>query len=402
MASVALALTLCAGAPPPTIETLVRANRHALTIANGTLSGDGGALVANAVRNARIVALGEDHFTREVPQFGEALCNLMADDLAALVLETGPIATADLAPLLKSHDGERQVAAFTTRYPNGVAFLDSRSDSAFASHCAQVSRNSRYKLIGVDQEFLGSAGLIIDHILKTKLSPQARKEMVALSADERTTAARARGTGDPSDLLLDSISDARIAEVRRVLALGASSEARQMFDALAESHDIYAKNWVGAWDSNLVRSNLMKRLFVAQAPRTGRVLLKFGDFHLYKGVGPLGLRDLGNYVAELADGEGRPSLHILMLGAQGVRATFGGYGRPYGREPFKMVDDPDYRWLRPVVDSLLPGGWTVFDLRPFRQTRIADLDTDWRRTINGYDLLVVVPELTPSATVGSQ
>ena len=129
------------------------------------------------------------------------------------------------------------------------------------------------------------------------------------------------------------------------------------------------------------------------------MLLKFGDFHMYKGIGPRQLRDLGNTVAELADGEGRPSLHILLLGAKGVHATFAGFGRPLGNQPFVMTDDPEYKFLEPALSAMTPGSWTVFDLRPMRLRRIAGANVDWERVINGYDLLVLAPEFTPSALV---
>lgn len=388
-----------AAAPPPTVEQLLRANRHGMTLQAGHLTGEGGAIVERAVRDARVVALGEDHFTREVPAFGQALCTLMAPDLAAVVVEAGPIATGEIAPLLKRPDRLEKTSAWMRRYPNGVAFLDSRADNDFIDHCARVSADQHFRLIGVDQEYVGSAGLIIDRMLATRMSPQARKAVLALREEERQGAATARESGDPSKLLILAITETRIAEIEAALSRGSSPEARRLFAALVDSHRIYQKNAEGAWDSNLVRSRLMKKQFVAAVPPRGKLLLKFGDFHLYKGVGPRGLRDLGNYVAEMADGEGRPSLHILLLGATGVHATFGGYARPTGREPFSMVEDSDYRWLKPVVGALLPGQWTVIDLRPFRQTRIADLDSDWRRTINGYDLMIVAPEFTPSESL---
>lgn len=56
-----------------------------------------------------------------------------------------------------------------------------------------------------------------------------------------------------------------------------------------------------------------------------RVLLKFGDWHVYKGINPLRQRDLGNFVAELADGRNGASLHILVLGAKGTHALYAGY-----------------------------------------------------------------------------
>ena len=82
-------------------------------------------------------------------------------------------------------------------------------------------------------------------------------------------------------------------------------------------------------------------------------------------------RDLGNFVAELADGEKTQSLHILV--------EFGGLTRPLLRTPsrcptrFVMTDDPGYKWLETAVGDLLApeagsSGQTLalFDLRMLR------------------------------------
>ena len=148
----------------------------------------------------------------------------------------------------------------------------------------------------------------------------------------------------------------------------------------------------------------MKRNFLAGyeaasgQSKPPRVLLKFGDWHMYKGINPLHERDLGNFVAEFADGRNARSLHIMVLGAKGTHALFGGYDRPLRLEPFVMDQDEDYRWMKPAVGAQKAGSWTLYDLRKLRFKHL-DLDTDWERVVYGYDLLVVIPELTPAGLV---
>ncbi|MEO7257699.1 MAG: hypothetical protein ABIW18_07270, partial [Sphingomicrobium sp.] len=78
------------------------------------------------------------------------------------------------------------------------------------------------------------------------------------------------------------------------------------------------------------------------------------------------------------------------------------YYRPLGREPFKMTDDKDYHWLAEAVQTQASTGWTLFDLRPLRHVGIANLSPDWKRAIEGYDLLLLVPEFTPSDLIGAE
>jgi hypothetical protein len=157
----------------------------------------------------------------------------------------------------------------------------------------------------------------------------------------------------------------------------------------------------GSPDSNTQRAQFMKQNLqkdLDAAPRQ-RVLLKFGDWHLYKGFNPLHQRDLGNYVAEIADGEGSSSLHICVLGAKGTHVGFGGYNRPEKLEPFVLTDDSDYRWIKPAMENQVPNAWTLYDLRSLRFQKLANLDQDMERLIYGYDLLVIIPELTPASVI---
>jgi len=287
------------------------------------------------------------------------------------------------------------MAAFDRRYPNAVAFLDGRADNEMAAHCLAAGAG-RVRLIGLDREFLGSAGLMLEAILRERLSPAARSAVESLRADERRRAALAAASGDPSGLLLLAATDSALAPAEAALRRGGTAHAREIFAELRASRDIYALNAAGSPEANRIRGLLLKRHLAGRLPTRGKLLFKFGDWHLYKGVNPLGQRDLGNFIAETAEGSGAASLHILVLGAQGVHATFGGYSKPLGRAPFTMSEDKDYRWFAAAAANQAPGGgWTLFDLRPLRHRRLKDLDPDWRRVLDGYDLLVVIPALTP-------
>jgi hypothetical protein len=63
-----------------------------------------------------------------------------------------------------------------------------------------------------------------------------------------------------------------------------------------------------------------------------------------------------------------------------------------------MVQDDDYKWLKPAIDAKKAESWTLFDLRGLRFGQL-NLDADWQRVVYGYDLLVLIPELTPAALI---
>jgi hypothetical protein len=53
-----------------------------------------------------------------------------------------------------------------------------------------------------------------------------------------------------------------------------------------------------------------------------------------------------------------------------------------------------YRWMEPFLAKQIPGQWTLYDLRALRDKHLGQLDSELRRTLDGYDFLVIVPEFT--------
>ena len=82
---------------------------------------------------------------------------------------------------------------------------------------------------------------------------------------------------------------------------------------------------------------------LAEVPQA-RVLMKFGAFHLYKGYNPLGQRDVGNFVAEYADGQDLKSLNLIVVGAKGVQAGYNGVGREMKVSDFDVTTEEDSDW----------------------------------------------------------
>ena len=392
--------------PPPAFEQKLREARYDLRIENGKISGSAAPVLEDAIANAQYVLIGEDHITREIPQFATVVCDLMAPQgLSAMAIEVGPQAAEFASASFGKPDRLGRMAALTKQYPNSVAFLDIRQEDDVAAHCAQSAQTAHFHLWGLDQEFVGSAGWLLDEILATHLGPAATAEITRLKSEEQQDALRAKEAGDPSKLFLMAVSDSELAKAAAVLQRDANPAANALFHELMESHDIYLKNMQGSPDSNNQRARLMKIHFrqdlesAAAGGHPQKVLVKLGDWHLYKGFNPLHQRDLGNYIAEMADAQGNTSLHICVLGAKGTHRVFAGYARPTQLEKFVMDEDPDYRWLKPAIDNQIANAWTLYDLRKLRFTKTGPVDSDMERMVYGYDLLVIIPELTPADPV---
>jgi hypothetical protein len=392
--------------PQPTLDQKLLEVRYDLRIEAGKLTGSAAPVLEKAISGAQYVLIGEDHMTREIPQFATAVCDAMAPQgLTAMAVEAGPQAAKMVAASLGKADRLSRMAALTNRYPDSVAFLNVREENDLVEHCAEASHNPNFQLWGLDQELMGSAGWLLDEILATRPGAAATAVLTRMKTEEQKDAALAKETGDPSKTFLLAASDAQLSEGAAALKREGNAAANELFHELVESHEIYLKNMQGLPESNSQRARLFKQHFrrdfhaVASDSQRQRVLFKFGDWHVYKGFNPLHERDLGNYIAEMADGQGASSLHICILGAKGTHALYDGYQRPMKLEPFVMAEDDDYHWLKPAVDNQVPNAWTLYDLRKLRFQKLGAVDPDMQRVIYGYDLLVVVPEFTPAHSI---
>jgi hypothetical protein len=133
-----------------------------------------------------------------------------------------------------------------------------------------------------------------------------------------------------------------------------------------------------------------------------RVLLKFGAFHVYRGLNPVRGNGIGNYVAAFAEGQGAQSLHIRLMAVKGSQPIHPRVGQPAQLRPFNVEDDPRSHYLQPMLSNRLQSDWTLFDLRPLRHDFHALLgatNPDLATLVFGIDILVMVPEGTPSTEI---
>lgn len=399
-ASVLLGMASLASAQAPTFEAGLLASRSPLRLEGGELTGAGAELLRREIAQSRFVIIGEDHGTTEIPAFVKAICAIVGPDrLSGYAVESGPIAVAALTPMLRAQDRAERVAQFARTYPNTVAFLDIAEDNKTAASCAKASKRRDFQFIGVDQEFIGSGLFLLDRILATKIRGEARRAVQELRDREAAAVLAARASGDPSKLLMLSATPAELDQVETVLNRGRNTEAKRIFAALRKSRAIYV---APGNRSNTLRANLLKQNFAAAMPSSGTIVGRFGALHVYKGFNPLQNLDLGNFVAEQAEREGSRSLHIAILGVRGRHATFAGFARPFAASDYVMAEQGLLRWFAGAASRQLPGGWTLFDLRTLRHSKITGIEPEWQRAINGIDLLIVIPETTAARYVAER
>ena len=374
----------------------LKANRLAITLDKGTLAGPGAAPLLQASRQAQYVLLGEDHGVAEIAQFSSAYFNALAPaGFTTLVTENGPVAASALEGMLKRPDAVAAIARFDAAYPDAIAFYTMRQEAEMLVGFA-LAAGPRFEQWGIDQEFIGTAKYLIARMLAQPVNPAARAKLEALRQMEAVAYQKAAATGNPMEYLMLSASDEELASLRPLLAGPKEQTALGLLDALLDSRAIYQKSASkvpGDRDlSNRMRLALLKRTLGSRlGVREQKLLVKVGANHAYKGINPLNNRDVGNFLAERAEGQGLTSLHLIVLAAKGKQLRFAGAGKPPQPAPIEL-DGAAFKLLAGA--GATDGSWSLFDLRSLRPglRKLVAGDIDMLNLINGYDFALVIPE----------
>jgi len=275
--------------------------------------------------------------------------------------------------------------------------------------CSHLMPSGEFHLWGLDQEFLGSAGLILERVLQTNVGPESRTAIEELLKKSTSARAMAERSGNPGDLYLLSAAADDLLKTASALKKDGNAQAQTLFDGLVQSHNIYAENEHGSnYASNRTRAQLMKKTFALDfvaasrgASQGPKVLVKMGSNHLYKGRNPLHSSEIGDYIAEIAEGQGERSVHALVLGVKASQLHYTKVGSPYASRSLDLTQEPSDAFMKPMFDRLLVTGWTMYDLRDLRDgfDSLGSTGADMERLVFGYDFLVLIPEATPSVQI---
>ena len=379
-------------------------NRYALSIRDGQLSGAGAQVLRSAIAQSRFVLLGEDHGLAQTPEFWAAVCSAAGPDgFHTMAVEEGPLVAAELESWARRPDGLAQLVAFKNTFPESINVFNAREEFDMLQQCARTGQ-SEFHLWGLNHEGLNAGGLILSRVLASRIGKDARPAIQQLLQKNDEAYRNAVQSGSIFDLFMIAADDKELSGGAGLLLKDGSPEARSLFASLVESHEMNRTS-PAEYENARRREHLMKTLFAANYARAARtsaappkVLLKFGGYHVYRGLNPVHGSGIGNYVAEFAEGQGAQSLHIRLLPVKGSFPIYPRVGQPAQLRPFNYADQPGSRDLQPIFSNLLPSDWTLFDLRPLRQDLASPggaINPDLATLVFGFDILVMVPEGTP-------
>ena len=271
-------------------------NRYQIDLQEGSLAGTGLPVLQKALAGAQFVLIGEDHGIAQIPQFAGAVCDLIGPQgFRTMAIETGPLAANELQQWITSDSGRASLVGFEKKFPETIAFYNYQEEYDLLTHCARGAQGPEFRLWGLDQELMGASGLILTRILETHPGKQAENAAQRLLQKNGAAHLAAVKSGSPGDIFMMTASDDELNNLRDLLRKEGNPTSQALIEALIKSRDIYHKNMNGSgYDSNRERALLMKSNFVTDYKQAAqadgappKVLLKFGAWHMYKGINPL-------------------------------------------------------------------------------------------------------------------
>jgi hypothetical protein len=406
----AVALACGAGMLPAQDSALVAAlaaNRMPLGITDGRLSGAGGDFLIREGRGARFTLVGEEHGVAEVPQLVAAwLRDLRPAGYTTLAIEVSPLAARRIEEVSRTPDPRATwVALFgDTTMQHQLPFYTLEEELDLLAWASSRSGGG-LTIWGLDYDVWGDRYWL--RRLERIVRPAARPVVTAAIARADSGFARVR-RGDPSQIFSFTAPESVFVALRQAVQPEPGSEAAGILEVLERTVAINRPFLAGQnYQSNLGRVTNLKQNFLTswrEAQRAGgptpKVLFKFGAYHMWRGINPIRMFDVGNLAASLAEIEGGHSFHIYVVGGPGTEhARFDITRLAYVPRPVEHVAAGH---MGAVRQALAADGWSVFDIRPLRaliqNRRLRDVPLELEQIITGFDAIVVLTGSRPAGT----
>ncbi|UTW54928.1 hypothetical protein [Kordiimonas sp. SCSIO 12610] len=283
---------------------------------DGEIQGPARKWLAERGKPARFVMIGEIHGLADVPVFSKSLYKLT--DRTAVAIETDVWAAKKLEDL--SYDKDDSFDRYFERRSNqyAIPFYSWKEEAEFLNSVTEIAGGVRPSIWGLDQIF-AFGGKIITERLRGKIRKSETK--AALDAFENSLVTRPVIIGYGRQEAIEPLYQALLKED--------DIEVQEIAEALKASNEIYAPFTRGAGSgliANQRRERMMKEIFFTYFSNARKYaglqkpMLKFGKFHMYRGITPTGVVGLGGFVDALATARGEPTLAVSIVCGEGSAA----------------------------------------------------------------------------------
>ncbi|NOS55186.1 MAG: hypothetical protein HOP37_02905 [Cyclobacteriaceae bacterium] len=354
--------------------------KNTFSPSGNSFTGKGWEIIDSAVRVSNQVLIGEDHFLNEIPFFVSAITR--KNNFQNFIIEVDPYSANLLEKKILSLS-EVDFKLFNEQWQSTFSFYALKPEIELLKQMVK----SGAEVGGTDQIILMADRLICNSLKQISKNKEAVKLYEQIDFEStRHLEEYVKDQSKPFFMLTPAFDST----LNKLLKLPLSTQEKQQLQDLKISKRIYSEgsHWLRL---QLMKNNFYKYYYPAVTEQ--KTLYKFGSNHMTKGEGLIGGYDIGNIVYNIADSHYERSLHIMIVGKNGWQ------GSPFkGLPPSKLdPNEGDLKSLKLFFD-LTDKEWTCFDLtkmhRPLRRGELKVDDLSMRRVLQGFDYLIVIPEVT--------
>lgn len=363
-----------------TLSSILKENTQTFSLEDNKFKGKGWNQVLSEVKSHNNILIGEDHFFNEIPLFITQINNEIKFD--NFFCEIDPYLGKILESKIKKLSNS-DLSKFTSSFNNTFSFYALEPEFDLLKKLVK----SGTKIIGTDQIILLSDRLIVSE-LKQKSKNKTAKSIYSEIEKESAIHFDQIIKGGTPYFLTEEFTK----QLNKLESLELSFYERTVLKDLKLSQKIYS-NGNHHLRIQLMKHNLMKNYISIPNSKN---LYKYGANHLPKGESLLKIQDIGNLVSNIADSQFETSLHIMIIGKNGIQ------GVPInGMENQKL--DPnsnDLKHYKVFFDTMDQNKWYVFNnkeiLKKITLNKIKIENKTLERVLKGYDYFIIIPKVTPA------
>jgi hypothetical protein len=329
-------------------------------------------------QKAQYFLIGEIHGINEIPYLVNALAQQISFE--TFVIEIDPYLNTILQAKIKTLN-EQDLQKWYQEFGSNLSFYSYQQDFELLKHLHRKGTT----IMGIDQITALNDVPVYAHL--AAISPDKKRKQQYLQMGNTAREVYSGFLKDPKKapyMLGPQFQEA----MDQLPSKGLSKEEKEIIEKLQYSRGIYTARDGHARRIRLMKQQLRQQYEAKLASR--KTLFRLGANHSLKGESYLTIYDVGNFVHNLAESQLQSSFHV------GVFATSGEAGNPIKGKPHTTVEPMKELALFHQLAS--PDKWTYFDLRPLKKLldtgKVKVEDTMMRRTIQGYDGLVIIPKAT--------
>lgn len=342
-------------------------------------------LLMDKMENTQFILLGEQHGVREIGALAKHVYS-MAHPLGynTYCIETDALAAEKISAFSSQSNPVAQAQILKKDFPFSIPFYENPNDYELFQ---QVKMNGG-EIWGIDQVFMAEWRLYF-HELAENASNQAVRSKASLM--EAKAQAGFQESIEKKQFQSMGMFQFEPGDYEELKALSEDKAEQNRIALLARSHDIYMANMQQRYyENNYNRSQLMKENFMEYyrkaKEQNPKVLFRMGAYHMGRGLTETRIYDIANMASELAQTNGKQSLHILALGIKGQN-TIG--------NPFSPVSSAPYDNQKEIMPELvsvvenLEEKYLVVDMLPLR-SKSKSLSKELQKYVFRYDLIILI------------